>query len=112
MATAFRIHEDIENNTEPTRNEKKNLVGKNNGKDKRPTLAILNSVALDNRNNATHAHKSVSLQYITYLCHIAQKKIFEYFDCLCLERFVVRQSIIFRLFDVFFFRSLHFFLFC
>lgn len=65
MATAFRIHEDIENVLEPN---KKAATGKNNGvtNDKnekhqqRPTFAILNNVGYDGGRNvvATHAQKS------------------------------------------------------
>lgn len=62
MATAFRIHEDIENVIEHKK-EKKNVIGKNNGKEKRPTFAILNNGTYDGR-IAAHAQKTV-IFYIT-----------------------------------------------
>lgn len=60
MATAFRIHEDIENVMEQKK-ERKNAIAKANanGKEKRPTFAILNNVAFDGRNGA-HAQRTVS----------------------------------------------------
>lgn len=64
MATAFRIHEDIDNALDL--NKENNVIGlKNNGndKEKRPTLAILNNITFDGR---AHASKTVSVQLNTY----------------------------------------------
>lgn len=60
MATAFRIHEDIENVIDTKKDKKNHGIGKNIAKDKRPTFAILNNVTLDNRNIVAHAQKTVS----------------------------------------------------
>lgn len=68
MATAFRIHEDIENVIEQ-RKERQNVIAKAtaNGKEKRPTFAILNNVTFDGRNGA-HAQRTVSsYTHITYV---------------------------------------------
>lgn len=63
MATAFRIHEDVENMIEINK-EKKHVIGKNNGneKEKRPTFAVLNKVAFNNQ-LGTHAQKTVNLSF-------------------------------------------------
>lgn len=51
MATAFRIHEDIENIMEQKQERKNVLVTANaHDKGKRPTFALLNNVAFDGRN--------------------------------------------------------------
>lgn len=70
MATAFRIHEDIENLLEAKKDRKNVATGKNasaaNDKNQmqqqRSTFAILNNVDYDGGRNvaATHAQKSVS----------------------------------------------------
>lgn len=61
MATTFRIHEDIENVIEQKK-ERKNVIAKTNanGKEKRPTFAILNNGAFDNGRNGAHAQRTVS----------------------------------------------------
>lgn len=72
MATAFRIHEDIDNVLDL--NKENNLIGmKNNGndKEKRPTLAVLNNITFDGR---AHASKTVSVKITFVKTRLFMKK--------------------------------------
>lgn len=86
MATAFRIHEDIENAPEINRkgNKKTIVGGKNNGvandkiekhqqQQQRSTFAILNNVQNDGgrTGNTTHAQKTVRAHSNILSSHIA-----------------------------------------